>query len=44
MSELLSKRNVDPEEEAENSRNLSMAESDYSNQLARERDKYKDKR
>ena len=44
MSELLSKRNVDPEEEAENSRNLSMAENDYSNQLARERDKYKDKR
>lgn len=44
MSELLSKRNKDPEEEAENSRNLSMAENDYCNQLARERDKYKDKR
>ena len=43
MSELLSKRIVDSEEEAENSRNLSMAENDYSNQLARERDKYKDK-
>lgn len=44
MSELLNKLNVDSEEEAENSRNLSMAENDYSNQLARERDKYKDKR
>lgn len=43
MSELLNKLNVDSEEEAENSRNLSMAENDYSNQLARERDKYKDK-
>ena len=38
MSELLSKSNVDPEEEAENSRYQTMAENDYSNQLARERD------
>ena len=44
MSDLLNKRNVDPEEEAENSRNQAMAENDYSNQLARERDKYKNKR
>lgn len=44
MSELLSKRNVDPEEEAENSRYQTMAENDHINQLARERDKYIDKR
>ena len=44
MSELLSKRNVDPEEETENNRNQAMAENDYSNELARERDQYKNKR
>ena len=44
MSELLSKRNVDPEDETENSRNQAMAVNDYSNQLAFERDKYKGKR
>lgn len=44
MSELLSKQNVDPEEEAENCRNQALAENDYSNVLARERDWHKDKR
>lgn len=44
MSELLSKRNIDPEEEAENSRNQAMAENDYRNELAREKDWYKDYR
>ncbi len=44
MSELLSKRNIDPEEEAENSRNQAMAENDYSDGLARERDRYKNMR
>ena len=44
MSELLSKQNVDPEDEAENNRNQTMAENDYSSQLARERDKYKEMR
>lgn len=42
MSELLSKRNIDPEEEAENSRNQAMAENDYRNELAREKDWHKD--
>ena len=44
MSELLSKRNIDPEEEAENSRYQAMAENDYRNELAREKDWYKDYR
>ena len=44
MSELLSKRNIDSEEEAENSRNQAMAENDYRNELAREKDWYKDYR
>ncbi len=44
ISELLSKQNVDSEEEAENSRNREMAENDYCNQLARERDKFREKR
>ena len=44
MSELISGQKTNPEEEAENERNQTMAENDYSDELARERDRYKNMR
>lgn len=44
MSELISRQKPDPEEETENERNQTMAENDYSDGLARERDRYKNMR
>ncbi len=44
MSELISRQKPDTEEETENERNQTMAENDYSDGLARERDRYKNMR
>jgi hypothetical protein len=44
MSELISGKKTDLEEETENERNQTMAKNDYSDELARERDRYKNMR